>query len=85
MNSLIVINGYKNILEVSKREEFSGRPDFHIWNLRNFGNKNRGVLFCDAGPVWQQQRRFALKSLRDLGFGLQKICFINVKRTSLKK
>ena len=52
--SVIVINGYKTIQEVSKRDEFCGRPDFHVWYLRNYGIKNRGILFNDVGPVWQE-------------------------------
>ncbi|XP_021946187.1 cytochrome P450 2D3 [Folsomia candida] len=45
---VIVINGYKNIQEVSKREDLSGRPDFHVWDIRNFGKRNRGILFCQT-------------------------------------
>ncbi|CAL8092016.1 unnamed protein product [Orchesella dallaii] len=63
-----VVTDYRLIIDNLKKEEFQGRPDFELWKDRNSGNKNRGVLLCD-GPVWQEQRRFVLKGLRDFGFG----------------
>jgi hypothetical protein len=50
----VVINGSKNILEGSKMPEFSGRPDFLAYKTSNYGNKNRGIVFCDVGPVWEE-------------------------------
>ncbi|XP_037048891.1 cytochrome P450 2J6-like [Bradysia coprophila] len=64
-----VINDYKLIHEAFKREEFLGRPDFESYVLRNGGFKNRGVLFSDGTQNWHEQRRFALRTLRDFGFG----------------
>ena len=47
--------------ELFAQDEFSGRP-FHP------DAKNLGIIYND-GPVWQEQRRFSLKQLRDFGFG----------------
>ena len=48
---------------------FSGRPKqwFHQ-NIRGFDGRNLGIINTD-GPIWTEQRRFALKHLRDMGFG----------------
>jgi len=66
--SVTVVTDYKTIIENLKKDEFQGRPDFELWETRNLGKRNRGILLCD-GPVWHEQRRFVLKSLRDFGFG----------------
>ena len=67
---VIVITDLEMILEGLKREEFSGRPDFEVWYLRSYGVRNRGVLVAD-GSVWSEQRRFSLRTLRDMGLGKQ--------------
>ena len=53
----------------SKGKFFSGRPKqwFHQ-NIRGFDGRNLGIINTD-GPIWTEQRRFALKHLRDMGFG----------------
>lgn len=66
---MTVINDFKLIHEALKRDEFLGRPDFQSWTLRNGGFKNRGLLFTDGTNNWREQRRFALRTLRDFGFG----------------
>lgn len=71
LNRVTVINNYKLIQEALRRDEFLGRPDFQSWILRNYGYKNRGVLFTDGSNNWREQRRFALRTLRDFGFGKQ--------------
>jgi cytochrome P450 len=65
----IVLNGHKLIQEAFRRDEFQGRPELEIWKIRNAGFKNRGILFCDGNHTWNEQRRFALRNLRDFGFG----------------
>ena len=51
---MVVINGTKNILEASKTPDLLGRPDFFAWRMANYGNRNRGILECDMGTVWQE-------------------------------
>ena len=41
-------------------------------NRGTVGKQVHGVLFSD-GPLWAEQRRFALKTLRDFGFGKAKM------------
>jgi cytochrome P450 family 2 subfamily U polypeptide 1 len=67
--SVIVINGYKLIQEALKHDVMNGRPNFEGWRLGNGGIQNRGILFTDANSNWNEQRRFALRNLRDFGFG----------------
>ncbi|XP_015607062.1 methyl farnesoate epoxidase [Cephus cinctus] len=64
---LIIVSGREAVLEMLNREEFDGRPEGYMFRLRTLG-QTRGVLFTD-GEIWKDQRRFALKSLRDFGFG----------------
>ncbi|CAG7820430.1 unnamed protein product, partial [Allacma fusca] len=70
--NVVVISDYKLIHEILKRDEFAGRPDFRGLYERNRGIKNRGILFSDS-VCWQEQRRFAFKTLKDFGFGKQSI------------
>ena len=46
-----------------------GRPK-HYWHehVKGYHGRNLGITNSD-GPRWTEQRRFALKQLRDLGFG----------------
>ncbi|KAL0105457.1 hypothetical protein PUN28_016846 [Cardiocondyla obscurior] len=64
----VIVNDYKNIKEVLAREEFDGRiTNADFIKDRAFG-KELGVFFID-GTKWQEQRRFALRHMRDFGFG----------------
>jgi len=52
-------------------EVFSGRinsPGFRLFRSPNGKASPYGILFTD-GELWQEQRRFSLKTLKDLGFG----------------
>lgn len=53
--------------ELLTREEFLGRPDTCIARERGFGELI-GIFFIE-GPKWKEQRRFALRHMRDFGFG----------------
>ncbi|XP_025988557.2 uncharacterized protein LOC113003430 [Solenopsis invicta] len=64
---VIIVNDYKNIKEVLARDEFDGRVSAPFLLDRSFG-KNLGIFFVD-GPKWHEQRRFALRHMRDFGFG----------------
>ncbi|GLH13839.1 Methyl farnesoate epoxidase [Gryllus bimaculatus] len=57
----------KLVREVLKRDDFLGRPISSFLTERSF-NKRIGIIFSD-GPGWQEQRRFAFRHLKDLGFG----------------
>ncbi|XP_069682419.1 probable cytochrome P450 304a1 [Periplaneta americana] len=63
----VVVSDYENVKQVLTRPEFQGRVQMSIINDRTYG-KNIGVLFVD-GPVWEEQRRFSLRYLRDYGLG----------------
>ena len=66
---LVVINDYKLTKELFAKEEFSGRANNYLFeHIKGFNGHKRGIITTD-GHVWAQQRRFALKQLRDLGFG----------------
>jgi cytochrome P450 len=64
---VVVISDLKSIKDAFKDEVFSGRPSLRPILERSWGQK-RGILFGE-GKDWQEQRRFALKNLRDFGFG----------------
>lgn len=64
-----VVLGYKNVREIHTREEFEGRPDNFFMRLRTMGHR-LGITGVD-GPLWQEQRNFATRHLRQLGFAKQ--------------
>uniref|UniRef100_A0A914PAB8 Cytochrome P450 n=1 Tax=Panagrolaimus davidi TaxID=227884 RepID=A0A914PAB8_9BILA len=51
---------------VKNGEKTAGRPNFKIMELHDDGNY--GLVFSDDS-FWKSQRRFALRVLRDFGFG----------------
>lgn len=63
----VVVFGRKLVQEIFTREEFQGRPDGFFIRLRTMGTR-KGITMTD-GPLWQEQRNFAQKQLRQLGFG----------------
>lgn len=64
----IVINGHETIREAFSMQEFSGRPKLRPFVERCGPGGLRGFL-TNEGPVWKEQRRFVIKTLRDFGFG----------------
>ncbi|XP_063241155.1 methyl farnesoate epoxidase-like [Bacillus rossius redtenbacheri] len=64
---VVLVAGPREVLEVLRRDEFAGRPRMFFFKERSF-RKLLGVVFSD-GPFWTEQRRFALRHLRDFGFG----------------
>ena len=67
--NIVILNDYQLNKELFSRDEFSGR--MKTWfnaNVRGAHGQTKGILTND-GQDWVIQRRFALKQLRDLGFG----------------
>lgn len=66
---LFVINDYELAKELFGRNDFSARPSsaFHKENRFN-GPYEQGIIHT-SGAHWAVQRRFALKTLKDFGFG----------------
>ena len=56
-----------------------GRPK-HYWHyhIKGYHGKNLGITNSD-GPTWTEQRRFALKHLKDLGFGRKSLDAVTVE------
>jgi hypothetical protein len=65
-SDFVVINDHKLAREAYNNPALLGKPDFALFNL--FAKGNYGI-FASHGAVWQEQRRFMLRNLRDFGFG----------------
>ena len=71
--NLFVINDLKLAKELFEKDEFSGRPTNEWVDHRKLINgKLRGIVVSE-NENWIKQRRFGLKTLRDLGFGRRSI------------
>lgn len=57
------------VQQVHTREEYGGRPYNFFIKLRCMGAR-RGITFTD-GALWHEQRTFAVRHLKHLGFGKQ--------------
>lgn len=64
----VIANDQKSIREMFFNPDLDGRNDFFIGRLREPNYKLKGIFFTD-GSYWSDQRRFALRHLRDFGFG----------------
>ncbi|XP_075228614.1 cytochrome P450 305a1 [Lycorma delicatula] len=64
---IVVVFGETLIRDVYTRDEFLTRPDSFFIRLRSMGTR-KGITMTD-GPFWEEQRSFAVRHLRDLGFG----------------
>lgn len=62
---LILVSGPDAIREALNKPEFQGRPTSAIHKLEN---RKLGVVFTED-DFWKEQRRFALRHLRELGMG----------------
>ena len=59
--------------ELFNRDEFSDRPkSYHDSYIRGMEGETLGIA-ATTGMFWQEQRRFTLKHLKDLGFGRNKL------------
>lgn len=64
---VVIVSGKKLIKELYNREELDGRPDGFFFRIRSF-DQRLGIVFTD-GALWENQRRFSVKTLKSLGFG----------------
>lgn len=64
---LIIVAGRDEVRQFYALDEFNGRPDGFFYRIRSF-DQRLGVVFTD-GRSWEQQRKFSLKTLRQLGMG----------------
>ncbi|NXL22644.1 CP2U1 protein, partial [Setophaga kirtlandii] len=64
----IILNTFGAVREalVQKAEVFSDRPSVPIVLMITH---HKGVIFAPYGPVWKQQRKFSLSTLRHFGVG----------------
>ena len=68
---VVIVSEFNLIKDLYKRYEASGRPirkPFHELRFGSEDGSQRGLL-QSSGTEWQEQRRFTLKNLRDMGFG----------------
>jgi len=63
----ISICGFEAVQEALRNTDLDGRPDSVPLRARTC-NERLGLMFVE-GQFWQDQRRFTLRHLRDLGFG----------------
>nr|AKH03506.1 cytochrome P450 3041B1 [Paracyclopina nana] len=79
----VIINDFQLAKDLFLRDEFSGR--LKTWwhqNVRGNQGRNLGIINTD-GTVWTEQRRFALKQLRDLGFGRKSLDSIMIEEVDV--
>jgi len=70
---MVVIQNFDLAKDLFSRDEFCGRPpNFHDKYIRGKNGQSLGIV-TTSGSFWQEQRRFALKHLKDLGFGRTKL------------
>ncbi|XP_021381195.1 cytochrome P450 2U1 [Lonchura striata] len=64
----IILNTFGAVREalVQKAEVFSDRPSVPIVLMITH---HKGIIFAPYGPVWKQQRKFSLSTLRHFGVG----------------
>ncbi|CAH0385475.1 unnamed protein product [Bemisia tabaci] len=75
---VVFINDPDSIRELFSKPEFQGRSPGLVAKLRS-RNKDKvlGVIFTD-GDEWSEQKRYALRNFRDLGYGRRSESFETV-------
>ena len=74
MLSIIVINDFNLAKELFNSDAITGKMEGSYWQnyIRGHNGVKLGVTHA-SGERWQVQRRFALRTLRDFGFGKKKL------------
>ncbi|CAG0896475.1 unnamed protein product [Darwinula stevensoni] len=63
---LVILSNWELVRDFFGRMEVSGRPDAMIFRQISYGNNG---IVCSEGSLWQENRRFTMRVLRDFGFG----------------
>ncbi|XP_045584454.2 cytochrome P450 2D14 isoform X2 [Procambarus clarkii] len=70
---VVLVSGMATLKEVFADKNSTGRPDMLVTTVRNYilteGRDSSVGIIGATGERWQEQRRFVLRHLRDLGFG----------------
>ncbi|XP_005180646.1 probable cytochrome P450 305a1 [Musca domestica] len=64
---VVVALGYEMQKDVNLQEVFEGRPDTFFLRLRTMGTR-KGIT-CTDGKLWYEHRNFAMKQMRNVGYG----------------
>ena len=63
------VSNHPQVKSLFSRDSLSSRPtEYYHKYVRGTNGTVRGIIH-NSGAVWQDQRRFALSTLRDFGFG----------------
>jgi len=70
----IVISDFDMLQEAFKDDRFAGRPEnlssvFKAYFAKDSQEKTSGGIVFSTGDHWKEQRRFAMKTLKDFGVG----------------
>lgn len=70
----VVISDFAMLQEAFNDDRFSGRPEnlreiFKAYFARDSEEKTDGGVVFSHGKHWKEQRRFAMRTLKELGFG----------------
>ena len=68
-NRLFIINDFDVAKDLFNKTEFSGRSASEIARNHRYRNKTEQGVLNNQGDKWINQRRYALKMLKDFGFG----------------
>uniref|UniRef100_A0A182NGX5 Cytochrome P450 n=1 Tax=Anopheles dirus TaxID=7168 RepID=A0A182NGX5_9DIPT len=71
---IIIVSGREAIRAMYAKDQFDGRPDGYFFRMRSFGQR-LGVALTD-GPNWEVQRKFAVRTMKQLGMGRNEFVWV---------